>query len=257
MKAVFQQMKAMARRIADQHGLPAFYRDLSPELRLSARIFDTNPLVRQIKQIAHALLRDNLGHGISHAEKVAVEAGALMAFQARPLKPAETEADDDRLIRQVVLAHTAGLLHDVKRKEQNHAVAGSVYVKATLRRFSFSPGEIEDIRLAVLNHEAFTKTAPIDTAEGRLLSGCLYDADKFRWGPDNFTHTLWDMLAVMETPVSELLHRFPEGMAGIYRIRGTFRTKAGKTYGPEFIDLGLSIGRALYAELLIELGWDG
>jgi hypothetical protein len=31
-------------------------------------------------------------------------------------------------------------------------------------------------------------------------------------------------------------------MKGIARIKETFRTETGKTYGPEFIDLGLQIG---------------
>jgi hypothetical protein len=35
-------------------------------------------------------------------------------------------------------------------------------------------------------------------------------------------------------------------MRGVARIKDTFRSQAGKTYGPEFIDLGLQIGEKIY-----------
>jgi hypothetical protein len=35
-------------------------------------------------------------------------------------------------------------------------------------------------------------------------------------------------------------------MKGIAGIKETFRTDPGKTYGPEFIDLGLIIGEKIY-----------
>jgi hypothetical protein len=35
-------------------------------------------------------------------------------------------------------------------------------------------------------------------------------------------------------------------MRGIAEIKGTFRTDPGRTYGPEFIDLGLRIGEKIY-----------
>jgi hypothetical protein len=42
---------------------------------------------------------------------------------------------------------------------------------------------------------------------------------------------------------------FLTGLEGVRRIRETFRTETGKYYGPDFIDLGLEIGRRLYEEL--------
>jgi hypothetical protein len=35
-------------------------------------------------------------------------------------------------------------------------------------------------------------------------------------------------------------------MEGIAAIKETFRTETGKIYGPEFIELGLKIGRKVY-----------
>jgi hypothetical protein len=54
------------------------------------------------------------------------------------------------------------------------------------------------------------------------------------------------MLRFSRAPMVRLIHRFPKGMKGIARIKETFRTPSGKTYGPEFIDLGLRIGEKIY-----------
>jgi hypothetical protein len=79
-----------------------------------------------------------------------------------------------------------------------------------------------------------------------VISDALYDADKFRWGPDNFTITLWQMLRFSQASIVRLIRRFPKGMRGISDIKDTFRTDPGRTYGPEFIDLGLRIGEKIY-----------
>jgi hypothetical protein len=46
--------------------------------------------------------------------------------------------------------------------------------------------------------------------------------------------------------MAPLIRRFPKGMEGISKIKGTFRTETGKIYGPEFIGLGLEIGVKIY-----------
>jgi hypothetical protein len=106
--------------------------------------------------------------------------------------------------------------------------------------------EIEDVCRAILNHEAFKKNIRIARPEGILVSDCLYDADKFRWGPDNFTDTLWDMISFYNPSLENFMARYPQGMAGLAKIKTTFRTETGKKYGPQFIDLGLAIGKKLY-----------
>ena len=40
--------------------------------------------------------------------------------------------------------------------------------------------------------------------------------------------------------------RYPQGMEGLEKIKTTFRTDTGKNYGPQFIDIGLAIGKELY-----------
>jgi hypothetical protein len=41
-------------------------------------------------------------------------------------------------------------------------------------------------------------------------------------------------------------------MAGLEKIKTTFRSQTGKKFGPQFIDLGLAIGRKLHAVILSE-----
>jgi len=53
---------------------------------------------------------------------------------------------------------------------------------------------------AIRNHEAFKETLEAADKEGRLVSDALYDADKFRWGPENFTTTLWTIVTANDTP---------------------------------------------------------
>ena len=93
-------------------------------------------------------------------------------------------------------------------------------------------------------------------AERALLSDCLYDADKFRWGPDNFSDTIWAMVSFLDMPVEHFIGRFPQGMQMLVRIRDTFRSKTGRVYGPQFVDIGLAVGRKLYRTIQAEYGQD-
>ena len=115
-----------------------------------------------------------------------------------------------------------------------------------------SDQERDDVSSAIRNHEAFKKRIPIKSPDGVLIDGCLYDADKFRWGPDNFTDTVWDMVSFHNPPLSEFIKHYPKGMQGIEKIKKTFRTATGKVYGPQFIDLGIAIGNQLYDMILTE-----
>jgi hypothetical protein len=54
------------------------------------------------------------------------------------------------------------------------------------------------------------------------------------------------MARISDIPISSFVAHFPKGMDTLIRIRETFRTRTGKQYGPDFIDIGLDIGRELY-----------
>ena len=185
-------------------------------------------------------LEEDFGHGLQHATKVALDAGTLLIAEGGRIGMSTKAAH-----RCVVTVQSASLLHDLKRKEPNHAVKGATHAASLLNSYPFSTEEREDIRLAIHDHEAFQKRVPINSRRGDLVSGCLYDADKFRWGPDNFTDTLWCMVFHRNPTLAEFLASYPQGLDSLHRIKNTFRTTTGRQYGPQFIDIGIAIGEDL------------
>jgi len=183
-------------------------------------------------------------HGLFHCEAVARDAGALILIEMQD--DGTTWQDTEPLY---IAALIAGLLHDIKRKEQDHAVRGSIEAEKILSALGMSLKERQYIADAIRNHEAFQETFDRDDIAGRLVSDALYDADKFRWGPENFTTTLWLMVETNNVPLTSLHRTFREKMKGIEKIKETFRTPTGRQFGPEFIDIGLSIGYAIYEEM--------
>ena len=238
----YLEAKKLSERIASSIEPPRFYKDKKKETEASQRIFNSHSIVKASFQIVeeHA---NRFGHGLSHVQKVAIEAGALVIIERGGISGAES------LERMVVLAHVAGILHDIKREEPEHALRGAEEAGKHLKRFHLKEGERRAIMQAIRNHEAFREEQPLDDPSMQLLSDALYDADKFRWGPDNFTETVWMMVAPMKMPLSALLDNFIPSLRGIERIRNTFRTPTGRIYGPDFISRGLEIGRRLYVEL--------
>jgi len=238
----YLEARAIARRIACEVGEPLFYGQQAAHVETSAALFKADPLVQ--KAVAELGARpDRMGHGLGHATKVAVDAGAIIFIERGAT---DTVGKTRRL---VALAHVAGVLHDIRREEREHARTGAEEVRRLLHDYDLRQGEQEAIAGAIANHEAFRPSQPMADADGQLLSDALYDADKFRWGPDNFSDMLWDMLSRRDVPLSAMLGRFLKGLEGIGRIRDTFRSGTGRRYGPDFIDRGMEIGRRLYAEL--------
>jgi hypothetical protein len=231
-------------RIAASFPPPRFYEACREDLRISEDLFAQVPQVKRCRAYIRERIPEELGHGVAHAEKVAVEAGAL-AYREGAGLPAIPSLRRET----AVLAQIAGLLHDLCRGEKDHARAGAHAAETVLRSFSLEAETAGFVQAAIANHEAFTEPRKIAAARGQMVSDALYDADKFRWGPDNFTTTLWKMLRFSGASIPRLIPRFPKGMEGIRRVRGTFRTATGKEFGPEFIDLGLRIGEEIQAFL--------
>jgi hypothetical protein len=232
----------LACEIAAEIGIPRFYREREREVSLSRELFDAEPLVASAVTIVEGR-GDCLGHGLSHVRKVAVDMGALIVTEEGRFPP------DGRIRRLVFLAHLTGLFHDICRDQRDHAERGADEASKLLASFPIGEDERAGITGAIRNHEAFRPRQVVDGPAARLLSDALYDADKFRWGPDNFTETLWAMIIPRGIPLPELLPRFLTGLDGIANIRESFRTVTGREYGPDFIDRGLAIGRRLHAEL--------
>jgi len=245
MQPIYARLREQARQIVSSLPPPDFYQDHSQDYEYSSRLFEADPEVRKLLRFVSDNLDDDFGHGLQHAIKVTIDAGALMHIEGQAAGYSET-----MLVRRIQIVQFAGLLHDTMRKKKDHSRHGADYARAVLSDYSLSYDEIEDVCRAIHNHEAFKNNIPIDTAEGALISDCLYDADKFRWGPDNFTDTLWDMVSFLNPPLSKFMARYPQGMESLKKIKTTFRTETGKQYGPQFLDLGLAIGQQLHDVIL-------
>ncbi|MBT8331585.1 MAG: hypothetical protein KJP06_04580 [Deltaproteobacteria bacterium] len=247
MQPIYHQIRQRARQIILRHPTPDFYHDHSEADEVSKQFFDSSREIKKLLSFLAGTLENDFGHGLMHAVKVSHDAGALMVIEAR-----HSEYAEDPLLRLVCLAQTAGLLHDVKRKKKDHSTHAATHAKKLLKKYSFSGDEISHISTAIQNHEAFKEPVDANSTEGQLISNCLYDADKFRWGPDNFHDTLWDMVSYFNPPLTKFMEGYPQGMEKIKSIKSTFRTSTGKKYGPQFIDLGLSIGEELYEVIQTE-----
>lgn len=248
MEIIYARFRKRARQIVSRYPSPDFYQDHSFANELSRQYFETNSFTKELREFVAEQLEENFGHGLEHAIKVAIDAGALMIIENKL-----AEQTDNRINRRVAVVQCAGLLHDIKRRQENHAIKGSDYARKVLKPYPLDPDEVDDICRAIRNHEAFKLTVKSDTVEGVLVSDCLYDADKFRWGPDNFTDTVWAMVSYFNIPVVEFMDLYPEGMEKLAKIKHTFRTRTGKKYGPQFIDLGVAIGKELFNVINTEL----
>ena len=241
MEIIYAHFRKRARQIVSRHPSPDFYQDHSFANEMSRQYFETNSFTVELRNFVAKHLEENFGHGLEHAIKVAIDAGALMIIENKL-----AQQPDKRINCRVAVVQWAGLLHDIKRKKENHAIKGSDHARKVLKPYPLDPSEVDDICRAIRNHEAFKPTVKADTIEGALVSDCLYDADKFRWGPDNFTDTLWAMVSDFKIPVVEFMDLYPEGMEKLAEIKHTFRTRTGKKYGPQFIELGVAIGKELF-----------
>ncbi len=240
MDPIYLRIRERARQIAASLPQPAFYRDFPEESRRSHQCLQNDSTVSRLKRFVRNHADNAIGHGFPHAEKVTLDAGTLMLVEyGREGGVAKTS--DDLL----VLVQCAGLLHDICRREKNHAQCGAVTARKILKAYDLPKGCTAAICLAIQNHEAFQPVTECPDPEGTLISGCLYDADKFRWGPDNFTHTVWEMVSFAHIPLTAFMRKYPGAMRRLAGISQTFRTATGQKYGPEFIDQGLEIGKQL------------
>ncbi len=244
---LYSRLQDLSRRIAAKLPKAVFYSAHADAVRRSETLLTDHDLVRRCRgQLDESLLE--CAHGICHCEAVARDAGALVLIEAaaRSYPAAETGLLSEAAV-------IAGLLHDIKRREEDHAVRGSIEADRILAALGMDDRRRNYITYAIRNHEAFKAVCDLGDEAGCLVSDALYDADKFRWGPENFTTTVWIMLRDRGTTPARLYEVFPEKMRGISAIKETFRTGTGRKYGPEIIDQGLKIGSAIYAELTVLL----
>jgi hypothetical protein len=240
---IYERLQETAHRIALTQPHPAFYQRHAEIIRRVDGLLGTDGLIRRCRAFLDESQLE-CAHGLCHCETVARDAGALVLIEAPAAGIGYGCAE-----RLAITAALAGLLHDIKRKEQDHALRGSVEAGKILAGIGMDDRERGRITAAIKNHEAFKESFTPEDREARLVSDALYDADKFRWGPENFTVTLWLILEDRNTPPEALHRTFREKMDGIAKIKDTFRTETGRRYGPEIIDQGIVIGNAIYEEM--------
>jgi HD superfamily phosphodiesterase len=81
------------------------------------------------RQFCPERLEDDFGHGLKHALKVAADAGALSLIEGRRAGYAET-----RIQRISIVSQATGLLHDIHRKQKDHAVEGARYARDSAQK---------------------------------------------------------------------------------------------------------------------------
>lgn len=212
--------------------VPKFYADSYWHLAIARKISTVSSVIAYCA----GCMREKgsaLGHSYYHAEKVAIESAAIV-FKEKGIS--------NESIHLGMLALIAGFFHDYYREKKDHPAKAAAYVQSHLS-YLIPKSDIDAISFAILNHEAFKEYQTVDNNDIMLLSNALYDADKFRWGPDNFIYTIWDMIATMDMSVQDIIAHFPKGVAHIDTIRHTFRSKTGMDYGPEFIDQGMVLAQ--------------
>ncbi|MEC4676293.1 MAG: hypothetical protein VST72_05155 [Nitrospirota bacterium] len=241
-------LKATAIEAARKLGPPSFYSLQREELDESHRFFSNSELLQRCRSYLDES-KLHPAHGIFHCEKVALEAGAILLIESSRSKHSASERKEMLLCVQM-----AGLLHDIKRNEKDHTISGSIEAGRILDELDIGPDCRQYVTAAIRNHEAFRKVLDSGSGTAKLISDSLYDADKFRWGPDNFTTTLWLIMESTGIPIKTLYSDFQEKMEGIRKIKETFRTETGRKYGPEFIDFGIEIGNEIYKEMKHILG---
>ena len=241
--ATYEKLRDSALKLARSLPRPLFYGEHASLVRRVEEVLGTHEFILKCRAYLDESQLE-CAHGLCHCEAVARDAGTIVLIEANLLKMSPPDLDP-----LFMASIVAGLLHDIKRKEQDHAVRGSIEAEKILSKLGMNLRERQYIADAIRNHEAFQETFDRDDTAGRLVSDALYDADKFRWGPENFTTTLWLMVESHNTPPEALHRTFKEKMKGIEKIKETFRTETGKRFGPEFIDQGITIGNAIYEEM--------
>ncbi len=238
-------MQREAERIASKHPIPEFYTRFKAPIAFARKLYFNHPIVAELRNIVQPVLKEDLGHGMFHSTRVSMDTATLILIEIESdsVPPLGVE-------RLMLLGLLTGLLHDICRNEDKHAEAGAIEAEKVLRGFPLSKSEIQCICGAIRNHEAFIAPHTCKRPAFQLISDCLYDADKFRWGADTFLHTLWYLVDYQGLSPRDLIDRFPWGISGTARIADTFRTPTGRQYGPEIIETGIAIGKEIYRYLV-------
>lgn len=230
------ELKRHARDLAASRPQPAFVLDCAEEISHASNLFFDHPLMQKLQSDALGFLNDPCGIGVEHGKRVAIDAAALVLAEPSGLNQEERR-------RLCLLAEIAGLLHDALRHEDDHAEKGADLCLRILRGYALAPEERIWIAQAVALHETSLPLADGGPETARLLTGAVHDADCFRFGPDIFTATLWELCDCDEWSLEEIARIFPEGTKRSQSCVKRFRTEQGRKYGPGLMAEGISLAK--------------
>lgn len=229
------ELKRRARDLAASRPQPAFVMDCAEELSHASNLFFDHPMMLRLQSDALGFLNDPCGLGVEHGKRVAIDAAALVLAEPSGLNQEERR-------RAALLAEMAGLLHDALRYEDDHAEKGADLCLRILRGYALAPEERLWIAQAVALHEISLPLAVDGGSEFlKLLTGAVHDADRFRFGPDIFSATLWELCECDDWSLEEIVRAFPEGARRAQTFLKGFRTEQGRRYGPGLIAEGISL----------------
>jgi hypothetical protein len=209
MQPIYEKIRTRARQIVETFPVPDFYIDHAEANDLSQHLLNQNP-----EMSPPGKHRGQPSEGQFRPRPQTLPQGYSRRRGVDDHRRPNAGHPEKAVHRNVMLAHMAGLLHDVKRKKKDHAVEGAAFSQEVLQDFPLSARERDYVSSAIRNHEAFKEGIPIKSPDGVLIDGCLYDADKFRWGPDNFTDTVWDMVSFHNPPTFRIHQTLPKRYAG-------------------------------------------
>src|SRR4030042_3040350 len=101
MKDIYEELIAASRDIAASFPQPRFYVSCKEPLEMSHSLFDEDAQVMRCRTLVLSKLKDDLGHGIAHSEKVALEAGALAYIEGARLSIEESSRREACLLAQI------------------------------------------------------------------------------------------------------------------------------------------------------------
>lgn len=232
-----------AKKRAKDLPVTAFYLDHATEVSYAWELFFDHPLMRRLQDDCLTFLYDDAMFGIEHSKKVAQEAAAIVMAEDAGL-------ETDRKKHLALLASIAGMLHDLQRGEDDHAHRSAEAVPDLLKGYPLTAEDVVLITRAVDGHEQRTDPGDYADPSERLLCQALYDADKFRFGPDIFCTTMWLFCDYTSWSLAEMAGQFPKGISVAKTIVPTLRTDIGRSYGSELIEQGIKLGEIMHRRLI-------
>lgn len=240
---VFEQLKNASQILAAEC-LPDFYNHFARQHRQSKELFFTSPLIGHCKADVLPLFKneERVTYAIEHAKKVAIDAGMLVLIEGQGWSMKHIK-------RLALLAQIAGLFHDVCRHETEHAPRSAKYACQVLHDYPLCDREKDMIAFAIRNHETSLPEIKREDHAYQCISNAVYDADKFRWGPDTVNTIIWEICAHSTCSPEEIPVHFSDSIPKIQALRSTFRTRTGQLYGPQFVDQGITIASHIHNNL--------